>query len=120
MKPINIIKLDSQRMKYDGEAMIRKINILLNDKRGDMLQHGNSLLLLIKLPDNNAELHLFTADNAKDLTVALKDFIVKIKKSNLNYVYGSGSIPKILKLLNAYGIKTEKSDKPEYKWMAKV
>jgi len=120
MKPINIVKLDSQRLNYDGDVMIRKINMLVKEKKAAMLQYGNSLLLLIKLPDNNAELHLFTADNAKDLTLALQDFIAKIKKSKLNYVYGSGAVPKILKLLNSYGIKTEKSDNPKYKWMAKV
>ena len=120
MKPSEIIEKESKRLGYDGDIVLRKIIKVVNSHAGILLQEGNSLLLLIALPNDNAELHLFTADSPLNLTKALKKFIEKIRRSNMNAVYGSGEIPQVLRILNKFGVETSKSDLPNYRWMAKV
>jgi len=120
MTPSEIIQADSQKMGYDAETALRKINKVVTSGAGLLLQEGDSVLLLIALPDNNAELHLYTADSPLNLSRALKKFIEKIRASDLKAVYGSGEVPQLLKILNKFGVQTMKSDLPNYRWMAPV
>ena len=107
-------------MGYDADIVMRKIAKLVKSGAGLLLKEGDSLLLLIAIPDNNAELHLYTADSPLNLSRALKSFIEKIRASDLNAVYGSGEVPQLLKMLNKFGVETMKSDLPNYRWMAPV
>jgi hypothetical protein len=120
MKPSEIIQKDAARMGYDGDAVTRKVLNVVKSGAGILLQENDSLLLLIGLPNNSAELHLYTADSPLNLTKALKKFVEKIRRSDMNAVYGSGEIPQVLKILNKFGVETTKSDSPNYRWMAKV
>jgi hypothetical protein len=120
MKPSEIIQKDAERLGYDGDLITRKVIKLVKSGAGILLQEGDSLLLLIGLPNNNAELHLFTADSPLNLSRSLRIFIEKIRKSDMNAVYGSGDIPQILRMLNKLGVETSASDLPNYRWMAKV
>jgi hypothetical protein len=120
MTPSEIIKKDAERMGYDADIVMRKIAKLVKSGAGLLLKEGDSLLLLIAIPDNNAELHLYTADSPLNLSRALKSFIEKIRASDLNAVYGSGEVPQLLKMLNKFGVETMKSDLPNYRWMAPV
>jgi len=120
MKPSEIIQKDAERLGYDGDVITRKVINVVKLGAGILLQEGDSLLLLIGLPNNNAELHLFTADSPLNLSKSLRKFIEKIRKSDMNAVYGSGEIPQILKMLNKLGVETSVSDLPNYRWMAKV
>jgi hypothetical protein len=120
MTPSEIIRKDAERMGYDADVVMRKIAKLVKSGAGLLLKEGDSLLLLIAIPDNNAELHLYTADSPLNLSRALKSFIEKIRASDLNAVYGSGEVPQLLKMLNKFGVETMKSDLPNYRWMAPV
>jgi hypothetical protein len=120
MTPSEIIRKDAERMGYDADIVLRKVAKLVKSGAGLLLQEGNSLLLLIAIADNNAELHLYTADSPLNLSRALKVFIEKIRASDLNAVYGSGDVPQLLKMLNKFGVETMKSDLPNYRWMAPV
>lgn len=120
MTPSQIVRADAERMGYDADVVLRKLAKVVQSGAGLLLQEGNSLLLLIGLPDNNAELHLYTADSPLNLAKALKVFIQKIRASDLNAVYGSGDVPQILKMLNQFGVETMESDLPNYRWMAPV
>jgi hypothetical protein len=120
MTPSEIIRKDAERMGYDADIVMRKIAKLVKSGAGLLLKEGDSLLLLIAIPDNNAELHLYTADSPLNLSRALKSFIEKIRASDLNAVYGSGEVPQLLKMLNKFGVETMKSDLPNYRWMAPV
>lgn len=120
MTPSEIIRKDAERMGYDADVVLRKLAKLVKSGAAILLQEGNSLLVLIALPGNNAELHLYTADSPLAMAKALKVFIEKIRASDLNAVYGSGDIPQILKILNQFGVETMKSDLPNYRWMAPV
>ena len=120
MTPSQIIRKDAERMGYDADVVLRKLAKLVKSGAGILLQEGDSLLLLIAIPGNNAELHLYTADSPLNMSRALKVFIEKIRASDLNAVYGSGEVPQILKMLNKFGVETMKSDLPNYRWMAPV
>jgi hypothetical protein len=58
MTPSEIIKKDAERMGYDADVVMRKLAKVVKSGAGLLLQEGNSVLLLIAMPDNNAELHL--------------------------------------------------------------
>jgi hypothetical protein len=120
MKPSEIIQKDAARMGYDADVVMRKIAKVVKSGAGLLLQEGDSVLLLIGLPNNSAELHLYTADSPLNLSRALKAFIEKIRASDLSAVYGSGEVPQLLKMLNKFGVETMKSDLPNYRWMAPV
>lgn len=118
MTPTEIIRKDALREDYDADIVLRKMNKLLSNKGAILLRSNNSLLLLIGLPDNDAELHLYTADAPLTLAKSLKDFIDKIRSSEIETVYGSAEIPQTLELLKRLGVDVQPSDKQGYYWMA--
>lgn len=120
MTPSEIVRADAQRGQYDADEVLRKMDRLASSGAGIVLHENNSILLLIALPGNNLELHLYTADSPLTLAQALKKFIGKIRASDVNAVYGSGDVPQLLGLLKKLGVDVEQSDNPKYKWMARV
>ena len=90
MTPSEIIRKDGERLGYDSDVVTRKVIKVVKSGAGILLQEGDSLLLLIGLPNNSAELHLFTAESPLGLSKSLRKFVDKIRKSDLNAVYGSG------------------------------
>jgi len=120
MTPSEIITKDSERLGLDPQMVLGTISRVVKEGAGMLLKEGDSLLLLIGLPDNNAELHLYTADSPLNIGKSVKKFVEKIRASDLNYVYGSGEVPQLLKMLNKFGVQTEPSNLPNYRWMAKV
>jgi hypothetical protein len=118
MTPSEIIRKDAAREDYDADIVIRKIHKLVSNNAAILLQANDSLLLLIALPDNDAELHLYTADSPLTLAKSLKEFIQKIRDSEIETVYGSAEIPQTLDLLKRLGVDVQPSDKKNYYWMA--
>lgn len=122
MTPTEIITADSKRLGIDPNMVLGKIGRLVQDKACQLMQSGDSVLVLIPLKDDdkNLELHLYTAGSPASLPRSLKAFIEKIRSTDAKRVYGSGEIPQTLELLKRLGVDVQKSDKPEYKWMAPV
>jgi hypothetical protein len=118
MTPTEIVRQDAIREDYDADIVLRKMSKLLSAKGALLLQSNNSLLLLIGLPDNDAELHLYTADSPLTLAKSLKEFVQKIRDSEVETVYGSAEIPQTLELLKRLGVDVQPSDKKGYYWMA--
>lgn len=118
MTPTEIVRQDAIREDYDADIVLRKMSKLLSAKGALLLQSNNSLLLLIGLPDNDAELHLYTADSPLTLAKSLKEFVQKIRDSEVETVYGSAEIPQTLELLKRLGVDVQPSDKEGYYWMA--
>lgn len=121
MTPSEIITADAQIRGYDPKPVLQKVARVVRGGAGILLQEGNSLLLVLALPNNNAELHLYTADKSP-LAVykAMSVFVDKIRKSDLNAVYGSGDVPDVLQMLKKLGVDVQESDQPGYRWMAPV
>lgn len=126
MTPSEIITKEAQRVGYDADLLMRKINKLVESKAGVLLQKNDSLLLLIALNNDAAELHLFTVDTPARIVDSLRYFVKKIKQSDIKKVYGNGNeaqkdrLKKTLDLLDKMGVDVQKSDFPTYQWMATV
>lgn len=118
MTPSEIIRKDAAREDYNPDIVIRKIQKIVESKGAVLLQENDSLLLLIGLPDNDAELHLYTADSPLTLAKSLRGFVQKIRDSEIETVYGSAEIPQTLELLKRLGVDVQPSDKEGYYWMA--
>jgi hypothetical protein len=118
MTPSEIIAIDAERLGYDGNIVMRKIAKLVKTGAGILLQEGGTLLLLIAIGNDSAEVHLYTADSGLKLIGALKGVIKKVRDSDLSAIYSSFDAPEIINMIEQAGITVQKSDLPNYKWMA--
>lgn len=118
MTPSEIIRKDAERMGYDADVVLRKIDKVVKTGAGILLQEGDSLLLLIAIGGNKAEVHLYTADTGLKLIGAIKGLIKKVQDSDLSAIYSSFDAPEIINMIDEAGITVEKSDLPNYRWMA--
>jgi hypothetical protein len=126
MTPSEIINQEAQKVGYDADVMLRKINKLVQTKAAILLQKNDSVLLLINIAKGVVELHIFTTDTPARIVDSLKFFIGKIKTSDIKTVYGSGDLSKdtrlkkSLDLLDKMGVDVQKSNLKQYTWMATV
>ena len=120
MKPTEIISAEYQRLGKDPSKFLRALNIVINKKMALLLQEGDTILVLITIGEKEVELHLFTVEGPLKVARALSRFIKKIRDTDLKVVYGAEEPAQTLKMLETLGVKVEPSDKPNYKWMAKV
>lgn len=120
MTPTEIITQNIKAIGKNPAPVLRWLAKLLKTKKAVLLRHGESVLVLNQIGPQQAELHLFTADKPMALMQALKDFVKKIKDSDLERVYGKADNQQIVKALGAVGVNVQESDKPKYNWMALV
>lgn len=120
MTPSEIITVDCQRNNVDPQKIINYVGWLLQNKKAFLLHEFNSVLLAHILTKEDAELHLFTADQPLSVMKAVNKFIQQIKGTKLKNVYGKSDDPQVLEMLKRADVKVEKSNHPEFAWMAKV
>ena len=120
MTPSEIIDKDAERLGYDAELVKRKIARIIRAGGALLLKSNDSLLLLIAINEEDVELHIYSADTPLTMAKSLKDFIQKIRSSDIKRVYGSGDIPQMLALLKKFGVDVQPSNLPNYRWMANV
>ena len=120
MKPTEIISAEYQKLGKDPSNFFRALNVAINKKMAIILQEGDTILILITIGDKEVELHLFTIEGPLKVARALSRFIKKIRDTDLKVVYGSEEPTQTLKMLETLGVKVQPSNKPNYKWMAKV
>jgi len=126
MTPSEIIQADHKRFGHsqaDTARLMETMNAMIQKQVGHLVQHGDSLLFLVNIGNNAAEINFFTADTPNKIKSAMKYFIGQVKNSGFKKVYGEDGGPvleKTLPLLNKLGLKVQKSDKPHYLWMAEL
>lgn len=120
MTPTEIITQNIKAIGKNPAPVLQWLSKLLKGKKAVLLRHGDSVLVLNQIGHQQAELHLFTTDKPMALMQALKDFVKKIKDSDLERVYGKADNQQIVKALGAVGVNVQNSDKPKYNWMALV
>lgn len=126
MTPSEIITQEAQKVGYDADIVLGKIYKIVQSEDAILLQKNDSLLLLIAIEPTAAELHLFTMDSPAKIVDALRYFVKQIKSSGLKKVYGNANetqadrLKKTLDLLDKMGVDVQKSDMPDYQWMATV
>lgn len=120
MKPSEIIAADAEQRGLDPNVVLNRVSQMLKNENAQIMQNGNSVLLLEDIGDKNVALHLFTSDSPITLARSVSIFMEQIKKMDLNAVYGNADNQQIIELLIRVGVPVQQSDKPEYNWMAFV
>jgi hypothetical protein len=118
MKASEIILADAQKRGVDGEKALALISNAVKQKKAVLMQEGNSVLLLTKIGDDAAEVHLFTQDGVMTLARSLGTFIQRTTDLGVKTVYGKADNPQIVELLKKVGLNVVDSDLPQYNWKA--
>ena len=120
MTPTEIISQNIKAIGKNPAPILRQLSQNLKAKKSLLLRHNDSVLVLNQIAPKQAELHLFTVDKPMALIRSIKEFIKKVRASDLDQVYGQADNPQIVKALEAVGVDVQKSDNPKYNWRAKV
>lgn len=120
MKPTEIITADAERNGVNPTPILNKLLKNLKNKDAILMQSGNSVLVVRKIEKGIAELHLYTVDEPMAMIRALREFIRKIRRSDLDAVYGNADNPQIIQVLQALGVEVMDSDLSGYNWKAFV
>jgi hypothetical protein len=116
-----IILNDVHAKEFGAEKVVQAISQLVESGKAVLVQHNNSIIVLIQIGDGEVEIHLYTVDPPHRLASAMKHFHDELVKSGIHTVYGTEMPDKqLVKMMLAVGIPVDKSDKPDYYWMANV
>jgi len=121
LPPSQIILNDPHAQAAGAEQVAQAVSQLVQDGKAILVQNNNSLMVLIQIGEGEVEVHLYTVDPPHRLASAMKYFHDELVKSGIQKVYGTEMPDKqLIKLMLAVGIPVDKSDKPDYYWMAPV
>jgi len=121
MPASQIIMNDAEAQKFGPEAIVQAISKLVEEGKAILVRQNNSVILLIQIGDGEVEIHLYTVDSPQRLATAMKYFHDELLKSGIQRVYGTEMPDKqLIRMMLAAGIPVDKSDKPDYYWMASV
>jgi ornithine cyclodeaminase/alanine dehydrogenase-like protein (mu-crystallin family) len=120
MKASEIIKADAVKRKVDPDKALQTISALVKEKSAILMQENDSVLLVRKIGDTSAEIHLFTKDKPNTLAKSVIAFVKKGKGLGIKTVYGMADNPQIVDLMKRIGMKLEASDIPQYNWKAQI
>jgi hypothetical protein len=116
-----IIMNDPHAKAFGAEKIVQAIHQLVEQGKAILVQNNNSIMVLIQIAPGEVEVHLYTVDNPQRLASSLKYFHDQLVQSGITKVYGTEMPDKqLIKLMLAVGIPVDKSDKPDYYWMALV
>jgi hypothetical protein len=120
--PASQIILNDPHAKAAGaEQVAQAISKLVEQGKAILVRQNNSVIVLVQIGDGEVEIHLYTVDPPHRLASAMKYFHDELVKSGIHTVYGTEMPDKqLIKLMLAVGIPVDKSDKPNYYWMAPV
>lgn len=121
MPASQIIMNDAEAQKFGADRIVQAISQLVEQGKAVLIRQNNSVLLLVQIGDGEVEIHLYTVDPPHRLASAMKYFHDELVRSGIQKVYGTEMPDKqLVKLMLAVGIPVDKSDKPDYYWMASV
>jgi hypothetical protein len=118
MKATEIIMADAQKRGVDANKALGLIGNAVKQKKAVLMQEGNSVLILTKINNAAAEVHLFTQDGVMALATALTAFIRRTTDLGIKTVYGKADNPQIIELLKKVGLNVVASDLPKFNWKA--
>lgn len=120
MTPTQIIRADAIQRGLNPDVILRSLRKYFQANVAVMLKKNNSVLVLKELGDHTMEVHLFTEDAPLTLARSIKYFVDKIKASDIEAVYGKADNPEIIKMLKRLDVPVQKSNRPQFNWMARV
>ena len=120
MTPSQIITADAQKHGVDPQRVLSYVAEQIQSNKANLLQTGESILLLVHLGQSAAECHLYTMDSPLGLRKSLAHFLEIIRQTPIKRLYGEAENPGILQMLQMIGLHVEHSDLPQFNWMANV
>lgn len=119
MKVSEIIGAYYRKKGEDPARYLSALSQLLNIKGAVLLQEGDTVLLIVNIGDQKAELHLFTQESPLKVNSAVRKFVKKLKASDIKMIYGENDsqLPQILRSLKINAVPI---DSPRYNWFARL
>jgi hypothetical protein len=119
LKASQIIQADYQKRGEDPTKYLAGLSKLVSIKDAQLLQEGDTVLVLVRLGNNQVQVELFTQDNPLQLTKAVNELVKKLKDTGVKTIYGADD-SELIKMLQYLDINVEPSDNPNYEWMAQL
>jgi hypothetical protein len=79
---------------------------------------GNTVMAFKPLPPNAAQVYFFSVDRPEAFVQSMVKLISPLKQSGVQILYMNKIDPTIVKAMQTVGLRTQQSDRPEYKIMA--
>jgi hypothetical protein len=79
---------------------------------------GNTVMAFKQLPPNAAQVYFFSVDRPEAFVRSMVKLISPLKQSGVQILYMNKIDPTIVKAMQTVGLRTQQSDRPEYKIMA--
>jgi hypothetical protein len=119
MKVSEIIGAEYKKLGKDPAKFLFGLNQLVQSQDAKIFQEGDTLLVVIRMGNNQAQVDLYTQDSPLKINAAVGEMIKKLKASGISAIYGSqnSQLPQILQSLS---INVAPSDNPNYQWMAQL
>jgi hypothetical protein len=81
-------------------------------------QEGNTVMAFKQLPPNAAQVYFFSVDRPEAFVRSMVKLVTPLKQSGVQILYMNKIDPTIVKAMQTVGLRTQQSDRPEYKIMA--
>jgi hypothetical protein len=81
-------------------------------------REGNTVMAFKQLSPNAAQVYFFSVDRPEAFTRSMVKLVAPLKQSGVQVLYMNKVDPTIVKAMQAVGMQTQQSDRPEYKVMA--
>jgi hypothetical protein len=81
-------------------------------------REGNTVMAFKQLPPNAAQVYFFSVDRPEAFAQSMTRLLAPLKQSGVQVLYMNKVDPTIVKVMQAVGMQTQQSDRPEYKVMA--
>ena len=120
MTPSQILTQDAQNNGANPQQVLQGVLAQVHSGHTILMQENNSVLLVTRLGDKRAMIHLATVDSPLTLRHSIKSFLEKLKSSEVDVVYGDTVNQQLIELMKKVGVNVEKSNLPKFTWMAKV
>jgi hypothetical protein len=102
------------------QGVIQTLEELNNQGKLFILQENNTIIVLISIGDEIVESHLFTTDKPLVMARSFKTMLAELKRSHIKRMYSNvdEDTPRLLAMMQNFGVTAVESDNPEYVWMA--
>jgi hypothetical protein len=79
---------------------------------------ANTVMAFKPLPPNAAQIYFFSVDRPEAFAQSMIRLLAPLKRSGVQIVYMNKVDPTIVKTMQAVGLQTQQSDRPDFKIMA--
>jgi hypothetical protein len=120
MTPEQIIHSAVTKKGINPTVAINKIHQEMENPHSSLLKHGDTLMLLKKIDEQNADVFFVTEDSPLGLVKAVKYFLNVIRKHGIKMIHFGTGNPKLIQAFSAAGHPITRSNIGTYQFMVTV